>query len=236
MGTLAGEGRQHEGDARPAVHCSTGRLTREQAGTVDAWRARLLQDRPPAGRAPAGEAARLAGATDHPRASTSDAVAAAVAALLRRPPDALALAGYAYRAMLAQWEDSHGSPRPAAPSCPPVSYYLPAVLADQADGLRAQARLAAVEKLRALRVEAGERFPGKTDRAAQQRSRHIEGRVDALGLYFTRQLPRGAVARMAIDRWAARPEDDVAAEAVDWCQDHHVQWHRARRDMTRLRR
>jgi hypothetical protein len=233
MGTLPEDG---EAEARRPVHCSTGRLTRAQARAVDAWRARLLEDRALPGQAPAGEAARLSGSTDHPRASTSDAVAAAVANLLRRPPAPLDLAGYAYRAILAQWEDSHGTPRPGAAVCPPASYYLPAVLADQAGRHLALARAAATEKLRALRLEARSRYPGSTDRAAQQRSRYIARQVSDLGLHYSRQLPRGTLARLAIDQWAGRSPDDVAAEAVAWCQDHHVQWHRARRDMIKLGR
>jgi hypothetical protein len=228
----AGEDEQ----ARPPAHCSTGRLTTAQAGVVDAWRDRLREDRPLPGRDRAGEAARLAGSTDHPRASTSDAVAAAVAALLARPPEPLDLAGYAYRAIRAQWEDSHGTPRPGAPVWPPVSYYLPAVLAGQAEALRAGARLAAAGKLGQLPREAAELYPGNTDQADRARARYIAAQVEKLGLYYTRQLPRGAVARMAIDRWAGRSPDEVAAAAVDWCQAVHVQWHRARRDMIRLRR
>jgi hypothetical protein len=224
------------GEARLPAHCSTGRLTAAQAGVVDAWRGRLREDRPLPGRERAGEAARLAGSTDHPRASTSDAVAAAVAALLARPPGPLDLAGYAYRAIRAQWEDSHGMPRPGAPVCPPVSYYLPPALAGQAEALRAEARLAAVRKLGQLPREASDRYPGSTDQADRARARYIASQGEQLGLYYTRQIPRGAVARLAIDRWAGRSPDEVAAAAVAWCQAVHVQWHRARRDMVRLSR
>jgi hypothetical protein len=242
MGTfpVAGGGEDGDadeaGEARPPAHCSTGRLTVAQAGVVDAWRGRLREDRPLPGRDRAGEAARLAGSTDHPRASTSDAAAAAVAALLARPPEPLELAGYAYRAIRAQWEDSHGMPRPGAPVCPPVSYYLPPALAGQAEALRAEARLAAVRKLGQLPREASDLYPGNTDQAERARARYIAAQVEQLGLYYTRQIPRGAIARMAIDRWARRSPDEVAAAAVDWCQAVHVQWHRARRDMVRLRR
>ncbi|SRR6266568_1618149 len=238
VGVEPGRGGDADEDeqARPPAHCSTGRLTTAQAGVVDAWRGRLREDRPLPGRDRAGEAARLVGSTDHPRASTSDAVAAAVAALLARPPEPLDLAGYAYRAIRAQWEDSHGTPRPGAPVCPPVSYYLPAALAGQAEALRAGARLAAVEKLGQLPREAAELYPGNTDEAARQRGRHVARQAERLGLYYSRQIPRGAVARMAIDRWAGRSPDEVAAAAVDWCQAVHVQWHRARRDMVKLRR
>jgi len=50
-----------------------------------------------------------------------------------------------------------------------------------------------------------------------------------------RQVPRGALARMAIDHWARRPVDQVAADAVAYAADTHRQVHRARRDMRRLR-
>ncbi len=180
-----GPGRGGDADedeqARPAAHCSTGRLTTAQAGVVDAWRDRLREDRPLPGRDRAGEAARLAGSTDHPRASTSDAVAAAVAALLARPPEPLDLAGYAYRAIRAQWEDSHGTPRPGAPVCPPVSYYLPAALAGQAEALRAGARLAAAGKLGQLPREAAGLYPGNTDQADRARARYIAAQVEKLG-------------------------------------------------------
>jgi hypothetical protein len=222
--------------ARPPAHCSTGRLTTAQAGVVDAWRDRLREDRPLPGGDRAGEFARLAGSSDHPRASTSDAVAAAVAALLAWPPDPLDVAGYAYRAIRAQWEDSHGTPRPGAPVCPPVSYYLPPALADQAEALRDEARLAAVERLGQLPQEAARLYPGNTSRAEGARARYIDVQAERLGLHYTRQIPRGALARLAIDRWARRSPDEVAAAAVDWCQAVHVQWHRARRDMVKLRR
>jgi hypothetical protein len=227
------------GQERPAAaqHCSTGRLTPAQAGVVDAWRARLREDKALPGQERAGDAARLAGSTNHPRASTSDAVAAAVADMLAAsPPDPLELAGYAYRAIRAQWEDSHGRARPGAPVCPPVSYYLPAALATRAGELLTSARGAAVERLRQLRREATEQFPASTDEAAFQRDRYIAAQAERLGLYYTRQIPAGAIARMAIDRWADRSPGDVAAAAVAWCQAVHVQWHRAHRDMITLRR
>jgi hypothetical protein len=229
---------EEEGEPRGPVHCSTGRLTRAQAQAVDRWRTRLREDRPLPGQEGVGEAARLAGATDHPRASTSDAIAAAVFHLLTAsPPSPLELAGYAYRAIRAQWDDSHGRPHPGAPVCPPVSYYLPARLAAQAEELRARACLDAARKLvRELPLEAAARYPGESDQAALRRASWIDDETDRLGLYYTRQLPRGAVARLAVDHWAARSPDDVAAAAVDWCQRVHLQWHRARSDMVTLTR
>jgi hypothetical protein len=50
-----------------------------------------------------------------------------------------------------------------------------------------------------------------------------------------RRVLRGAIARLAIDRWARRPVDQVAAEGVAYAADAHQQVHRARRDMRKLR-
>jgi len=233
--TRAGDGTEDD-EPRPPAHCSTGRLTPAQAATVDKWRARLRQDKPLPGQDRVGAAARMAGATDHPRASTSDAIAAAVTDLLRRPPEPLELAGYAYRSMLAQWHARRGQPRADVPACPPVSFYLPAELADQAEALRTQAPTAAAGKLRQAEEEAAEQYPGYSDAAERNRARYISGQVDRYGLYYTRQVPRGTIARMAIDRWAGHATDTVIAAAVSWCQETHLQWHRARHDMTTLRR
>ncbi len=45
----------------------------------------------------------------------------------------------------------------------------------------------------------------------------------------------GWMACLAIDTWARRSVDQVAAEAVAYAADTHRQVHRARRDMRQLR-
>ena len=55
---------------RPPAHYSTGRLTRRQAEVVNAWRARLAEDKPLPGQKKVSMEARLIlGADDRPRAS-----------------------------------------------------------------------------------------------------------------------------------------------------------------------
>ena len=123
----------------PPVHYSTGRLTRAQAEVVNAWRARLREDRPLPGQPRAGQVARRdPGADDRPRASCSDAIAAAVADCSRRPPEPLALARKPAPAPgAAGRRPGRGEDRAAL--YPLVSYYLPAELAGPAEELRALA-------------------------------------------------------------------------------------------------
>lgn len=231
----AGEGdTDGEEPAAPAVHYSTGRLTGAQAKIVDAWRARLREDKPLPGVPRVSQALRMLGVTDHPKASCSDAIAAAVADLLRDPPAPLALAGYAYTAIRAQRLAVQGMPGRAAADNLPASFYLPAELAGEAEQLRAQAQRDAVAKLDEIQRDADERFPGDTDDAKRNRSRYIADQVRQLGLHYTRQVPRGALARMAIERWGRHSPDRVAAAAVAWADEAHDQPHRARHDMRTL--
>jgi hypothetical protein len=213
--------------ALEAAHYSTGRLTAAQAAVVDRWRARLLEDRPLPGQPRAPEMLRVAGIDNRPRASCSDVIAAAAHTLLaRKPPTGLDLARYAEAGRLAA---VHGGP--AAPICQPVSFYLPADLATAVEELRARAVHETIAERNGLRHEAEQHFPGDLDQqaawfSAQLTHRNLPVRV--------RQVPRGALARMAIDQWRRRPVDQVAAEAVAYAADAHRQVHRARRDMRRL--
>ena len=235
----AGEPAGDEEDpAAPPVHYSTGRLTRAQAGLVNAWRDRLREDRPLPGSQPAGEAARMLGASDRPPASCSDAIAAAVADLLaRRPPDPLGLARYAYAAMQAQRAAAGRGSEDAAPLYPPVSWYLPAGIAAQAEELRAAAYAAVLAVHGEVAAEAERRHPGATRDAAVARAMFSAGELARRGLpVFLRQVPRGAVARLAIDGWAGRGADRVAADAVGYAAGVHEQPHRARADMRTLAR
>src|ERR1035441_7769924 len=104
MEILDAEGRGE--DLAPA-HYSTGRLTRGQSALINTWRARLLLDRPLPGRDRVSEAARLLGMDNRPPASCSDIIAAAVAELLRQPPDGLDLARYAH----AGWQTQRAAGR-----------------------------------------------------------------------------------------------------------------------------
>jgi hypothetical protein len=210
------------------AHYSTGRLTSAQAAAVDRWRARLLEDRPLPGQRPAGEVLQVMGTDSRPRASCSDVIAAAVRGLLQRePPTGLDLARYAEAGRLAAVRGG-----PEAPVCQPVSFYLPRDLAKRAEDLRVRAVQEVMAGRRKLRQEAEGQFPGDEHQqiawfSAQLTSRGLPARV--------RQVARGVIARMAIDRWAPRPVDHVAADAVAYATNTHRQVHRARRDMRQLR-
>jgi hypothetical protein len=216
------------GGADRGVHYSTGRLTPGQAAVVDRWRARLLLDRPLPGKDRVSPAARMLGFDDRPRASCSDAIAAAVADLLRRGGvSGLDLVRYAEAGRLAVERK-----RADAPVCQPVSYYLPSDVADQAEELRAQAHREVAEAREEIRAEARRKYPD--DQLSQ--AFHMLGELATRGLPAKqRQVPRGAIARLAVDRWADRSPDEVAAAAVDYASEVHLQAHRARRDMRQLR-
>jgi hypothetical protein len=240
------EDQDQDEEQRPPVHYSTGRLTRDQAAAVDRWRARLREDKPLPGEERVSSVARMLGSSDHPRASTSDAIAAAVEhRLTAQPPAPLEIASYAYRAIREQWLAGQGRGQPARAAVrPPVSYYLPAELADEAEKLADAAPLAALRRYNEIRKEAAEQWPGEEDPAVNQRAAYVAAQVEHEGLYYVghrrntrlRSVPAGVIGRMAIDHWARRPVDDVIAAAVDWCQLHHEQWHRARYDMHKLTR
>ncbi|MGH3191772.1 MAG: hypothetical protein ACRDOL_31895 [Streptosporangiaceae bacterium] len=235
------EGEDEHGEAAGAgllVHYSTGRLTRAQADLLNTWRARLREDRPLPGQQPVSAAGRMLGASNRPRASGSDVVAAAVADLLaRHPPAPLELARDAYAGMLAQRAAAEGrGSRDAAALYPPVSWYLTAELAGQAEDLRTAA-LAAVHEIRLeVRRQAYDRHPGGTREAAISRALYTAAEMARLGLPFTKQIPRGTIARVAITRWAARSADRVAAAAVAYASSAHDKPHRARSDIRELRR
>lgn len=219
-----------------SVHYSTGRLTRAQAAIIDKWRARLRLDRPLPGQPPVGPAARILGFSDRPRASCSDAIAVAVDALLASPPAPLELARYAYAGMRAQQDAAQdGVPGSATPQYLPVSWYMPGDLARAAKDLRRAAYDAALEIHAGIRRTAYQRYPGGTREAAAARALFTVGELARQRLPFIRQIPRGAVGRMAIDRWAGRRPDDVAADAVAYAALVHQHPQRARSDMHRLR-
>ena len=238
MGSSEAEasGPEEEPD-RPPVHYSTGRLTRRQAEVVNAWRARLAEDRPLPGQRKASMEARLIlGADDRPRASCSDVIAAAVAELLAAGPDPLALARYADAGwQAARIAAAYGRDSAAAPVYPPVSWYLPAELADEHEELRARAYGMAAAIRQEAAAEAAARYPADSQ-AADRRGWYLEELrrrdIPARGA----QIPRGALARMAIDAWARRSPDRTAAAAVAYAAEAHLQPHRGRRDMYQLRR
>ncbi len=241
-GTEAGQpGEGSAAGPAPLRHYSTGRLTGAQARLVNSWRARLLEDRPVPGQRPVGELARLLGATDWPPASSSDAIAAAVAGLLaRQPPGPPDLARYAYAGMQAQQAAGRagvpGDADDTTPMHPPVSWYLPADIAGEAEQLRAAAYDAVVKARDEVRRQAYDQFPGFTEAAATARALFMLAELASMGLPFCKQVPRGAIARMAVDRWGPRDPDQVAADAVAYAAAVHDQPHRARRDMRPLRR
>ena len=212
----------------PPVHYSTGRLTRAQADLVGAWRRRLQEDRPLPGRQPVSSALRRQGIDDRPRASGSDLIAAAVEEALRSGQlDPLEVARYAAAAQAAQERED-----PDAPVHAPVSFYLPPELAAPYEELRTAARRRVRERRAELEAEARQRFSSPGRDRARERARWLAGALAAERLPAQdRSVPRGAVARMAIDRWAERSPEEAAAAAEAYSAAVHGQPHRARRDM-----
>jgi hypothetical protein len=221
-------------DAQDRVHYSTGRLTGTQAGIVNSWRARLLEDRPLPGRTRVGAAARLLGMDDRPPASCSDVIAAAVRELLGQAPGELEVARYAHAGWQAQKAAARGGLNDAqAPLYPPVSFYLAAGLAAEYDDLRERACKGPRAMLQELESEAARRFP--EDQAA--RRGWLAGELRARGIPARlAKVPGGVLARMAIDRWVHRAVEQAVAQAVAYGADTHDQPHRGRRDMHELRR
>lgn len=155
------------------------------------------------------------------RASTSDCIAAAVHALLAAVPDPLDVARAAESGRRAAVGRQLGGPA--------VSVYVGAEDAEEFLALIDRAGAAVVELAEQLRLEAS---------AAGQDSVALRVReaLESRGLPRPgRAIPRGAVARLAIDGWTARPARDVAADAARWAAVHHEQLHLARRDMRDLR-
>lgn len=215
-----------------AEHYSTGRLTRSQASAINAWRARLRLDKPLSGH---GYQPGASGQDSRPRASCSDAVAAAVAdLLLRQPPPPLELARYTYASMTAT--RGRGRSDGGAQLYPPVSWYLPHWLTGPAEALRAAAWNAVLQAHDEAETEAACFYPGKTRAAAMARCSHKGAVLARAGLPLSRQIPRGAIARMAVDLWTPRHPDAVTADAVAYAAEVHQQPHRARRDMRTLER
>jgi hypothetical protein len=210
------------------AHYSTGRLTPAQAQVVDRWRARLLEDVPLPGQEPVPIVMRLLGMDNRPKASSSDVLAAALRSLLQRnPPTGLDLARYAEAGRQAARHSE-----PSAPVCQPVSFYLPEDLHAAVTELRARAVREWMAEREELCQEAEREHPGEAD----QQALWVVLQLRARGLPVSmRQVPRGAIARMAIDHWAKRPVDTVAAEAADYAAEVHGQAHRARKDMRKLR-
>jgi hypothetical protein len=154
--------------------------------------------------------------------------------LLRRPPAPLDLARYAYASMLAT--RGPGRSENGAQLYPPVSWYLPRWLTGPAEELRAGAWNAALQAHDEAESGAARLYPGQTRAAARARCSYKRAVLARAGLPASRQIPRGAIARMAVDLWAQRRPDDVAADAVAYAAEVHQQPHRARRDMRALER
>ena len=249
VGTLAGAPADDRGEGEepppPPVHYSTGRLTKRQAQAVNAWRARLAEDRPLPGQEPVPPGMKALGIDNRPKASCSDAVAAAAAAVLAAVPDPLDMARYAD----ASWRAHRAAGDPgrrdgaAAPVYPPVSWYLPAELAGQWEELRFQARAAAERARQQVAAEAAERYPETgPDRLPvpgwkDNRRRWYLEQLAARDIPLRgAQIPRGVLARRGIDAWARRSADTVCAAAAGHAKEWHEQPHRGRRDMHTLAR
>lgn len=207
------------GGGRRRWHVSTGRLTEQQTETVERWRERLLEQRPLPGQTKVNLAgAVMYGLDNRPRASHSDAIAAAVDELLRRPPAAPRVARYAIS--MRKLLDPHSHP---------VSFYL---VDDRIDVYR-RVLERAEEWSAKIHAEAKEAADAASPEAA---GLVYAGRVLREGLALRDyRLAAGTVARMAIDAWADRDVDQVAIAAGRYAEDAHEQRHRARRDIRRRR-
>jgi hypothetical protein len=240
----AGPGEGEEPPPPPA-HYSTGRLTRRQAQAVNGWRDRLAEDKPLPGAQRVPPGMKALGIDNRPKASCSDAVAAAAAAVLADHPDPLDVARYAD----ASWQAHRAAGDPGrrdtatAPVYPPVSWYLPAELAAAWEELRGQAWAAVAAAQRQVAAEAAERYPatGKDGRPVpgwkDNRRRWYLDQLAARDIPLrSAQIPRGVLARLGIDAWARRGADTVCAAAAAHAAEWHEQPHRGRRDMHTLAR
>lgn len=217
------------GEDGPAFsHYSTGRLTLTQAQLVDGWRRRLQEDRPLSDQ----DGERQPGLDDRPRASSSDIIAACVADLLSDPPSESRLVRFAESGRLAVGEGMDG-----VAIYPPVDYYLPREFAARLEELRSRAWGWTLGIERDAREEMRRRYPGRNQAPARAAAlMEVMRQRCGLARPGVRQVPRGAVARMAIDRWGARPADEAVAAAVAYAAAVHVQPHRVRRDMRTMPR
>jgi hypothetical protein len=233
-GESAGEGAEVDGGG-PPVHVSTGRLTGAQAETVDRWRERLAANRPLPGRRRKDPMLALIGIDNRPPASCSDVIAAAVVDLLdNRPPGELEVARYAVRARAAT-RAAADSTSDDLPRFSPVSFYLPPDLADRYERLRVGAFDAVLHIHRELVEEAAQRYPDPAQ--ADQARAWLHGQLHEHELpRRMHQVPRGVIARMAIDHWRRRSADRAVGDAVEYAVKVHDQPHRARRDMHQIRR
>ena len=211
-----GTGEDEDQPTEAARHYSTGKLTIAQARIVDAWRRQLtVPDR------------RWQTPNNHPPASSSDCIAAAVIDLIdHAEPDQRKLIRYAARMRenLAL-ERGHAFPTASA-----VSFYLPAVYATRLDTMLTGAQHHHAELLTQARERVLAELPGRADATA--RVMRMMSVVGELGIPLkVYKLPVGTLARLAVDRWARRSPATVVAAAVSHGSAHHEQQHRARHDM-----
>jgi hypothetical protein len=158
--------------------------------------------------------------------------------LLEQPPNELEVARYADKAWWALKATAHSDAQgddADVPRHPPVSFYLPAPLAEPYEALRESAYRRVKKIHQDLKAEARRRYPVPT----QVEERAVFIATELTRLDVPARLPTitaGAIARMAIDRWRRRAVDKVAQAAVAYAAEVHDQPHRARRDMQKLRR
>lgn len=209
-------------------HVSTGRLTERQSETIERWRERLLEQRPLPGQTRVDVAgAVMYGLDNRPRASHSDAIAAAVDELLRRPPSGSQVARYAIS--MRKLLDPHSQP---------VSFYLVDERIDVYRGVLERAEEWSA-RIHAEARQAAEDAHREADNDAAREAAGMvsEGRLLREGLALRDyRLAAGTVARMAIDAWAERDVDEVAVAAGRYAEHAHDQRHRARRDIRQPRR
>lgn len=215
---------EDEGLPRRKWHVSTGRLSLSQVATIERWRERMLEQRPLPGQTRVNLAgAVMYGFDNRPRCSHSDAIAAAVVELLRRPPSAAMVAKYAIA--MRELIDAHTQP---------VSVYLVNETIDVYRGLldRAAEWSAQVHE---NALKASRAMEEGTEQEVRDRLYASMVRGAGLSPVHDYKLPAGTIARMAIDAWADRDVDQVAIAAGKYAEEAHLQRHRARRDVRRKR-
>ncbi|MGW2220485.1 hypothetical protein ACWCSD_36345 [Nonomuraea sp. NPDC001684] len=233
MGTSDQDELDDDGGRQTLAPYSTGLLNAAQAAAVEQWKARLHEDKPLPGVRKKGEVLRLVyHLDDRPACSLSDVIAAAVTELLeQKPPDSLDVARYACRTVREQRLIAVNGVTPESPVHKKVSFYLIAKTAAHWEMLRAAAFQRQRDEVKALHVEAEQRYPAGEQR--KERAQWVWRQLNRLGLPEQPvKIPGGVIGRMAIDYVAKRRGvDRVVGDAVRYASEVHEQPHRARRDV-----
>ncbi|MFG2007288.1 hypothetical protein ACGFNU_49875 [Spirillospora sp. NPDC048911] len=172
-----------------------------------------------------------------PPASLSDTLAVAVIELFTDAlPDPFTVAAYAARTRRRHELDLA---RGRVPEHPPVAFYLPPRFTQRYDGFLDKIFEDLCGAYAAELAQVSQQFvitPAPAVLAAE-----VYERLGTAGIsssWYRRRapgtpyrIPAGTLARMAIDRWARRPVEQVVLAAVSYATAVHQQPHRTRRDI-----